>query len=173
MEEGFALWANPSSPHAEGRKARAALEEARERVKHALGWQGEVIFTSGASEAAALALHHAQAGARLVSMVEHDALLKAVPDAERLPVWPDGSLDLENLAEAVERESPLVAVQQINSETGNAQDIAAIGEIVRSGGDCCWPIARRGQANIRCLYAIWRSSLPINSADRLVSVHCW
>lgn len=134
MGEGFALWANPSSPHAEGRKARAALEEARERVKHALGWQGEVIFTSGASEAAALALHQAQAGARLVSMVEHDALLKAAPDAERLPVWPDGSLDLENLAEAVERERPLVAVQQINSETGNVQDIAAIGEIVRSAG---------------------------------------
>ena len=59
MEEGFARWANPSSPHAEGRKARAALEDARERVKRALGWEGEVIFTSGASEAAALALNHA------------------------------------------------------------------------------------------------------------------
>ncbi|MFN7157938.1 MAG: aminotransferase class V-fold PLP-dependent enzyme, partial [Erythrobacter cryptus] len=51
MEEGFSLWANPSSPHAEGRRARAALEDARERVKRALGWQGEVIVTSGASEA--------------------------------------------------------------------------------------------------------------------------
>ena len=44
MEEGFALWANPSSPHAEGRKAKQALEDARARVKAALGWDGEVIF---------------------------------------------------------------------------------------------------------------------------------
>nr|WP_090482079.1 aminotransferase class V-fold PLP-dependent enzyme [Qipengyuania nanhaisediminis] len=131
MEEGFDLWANPSSPHAEGRKARAALEDARERVKQALGWEGEVIFTSGASEAAALALGHAKAGARLVSAVEHDAILKAAPDAERLPVRPDGALDLEILTEAVQRERPLVAVQHINSETGNRQDLAAISGIVQ------------------------------------------
>lgn len=126
MEEGFAIWANPSSPHAEGRKARAALEDARERIKAALGWDGELIFTSGASEAAELALRQAQAGARLVSAVEHDAILKAAPDAERLSVRADGAVDMEALAEAVQRERPLVAVQQINSETGNAQDIAAI-----------------------------------------------
>ena len=47
-------WANPSSPHAAGRAARAALEEARERVKAALGWTGELVFTSGASEALAI-----------------------------------------------------------------------------------------------------------------------
>ena len=126
MDEGFALWANPSSPHAEGRKARSALEDARERMKRALGWQGEVIFTSGASEAAALALGHAKAGARLISAVEHDAVLKAAPDAERLPVRPDGRLDFENFAEAVQRERPLVAVQHINSETGNRQDIETV-----------------------------------------------
>ena len=134
MEEGFSLWANPSSPHAEGRKARAALEDARERVKEALGWKGEVIFTSGASEAAALALGHAKARARLVSAVEHDAILKAATDAERLPVRPDGALDLEVTGEAVQRECPLVAVQQLNSETGNAQDLAAIGGLVRQAG---------------------------------------
>ncbi len=126
MEDGFALWANPSSPHAEGRKARAALEDARARVKAALEWEGEVIFTSGASEAAAIALGHAKAGARLVSAVEHDAILKAAPDAERLPVKPNGALDLEILAEAVQRERPLVAVQHVNSETGNRQDLEAI-----------------------------------------------
>ncbi|MCA0909436.1 cysteine desulfurase family protein [Qipengyuania gaetbuli] len=134
LEEGFALWANPSSPHAEGRKARAALEDARERVKRALDWEGEVIFTSGASEAAALALGHAKAGARLVSAVEHDAILKAASDAERLPVKANGALDLEILAEAVQREYPLVAVQQVNSETGNRQDLAAIAGIVHEAG---------------------------------------
>ncbi|RJY08209.1 cysteine desulfurase family protein [Aurantiacibacter aquimixticola] len=134
VEEGFAMWANPSSPHAEGRKARAALEDARDRCKGALGWQGELIFTSGASEAAALALHHAKAGARLVSAVEHDCILGTVPDAERLPVRPDGALDVEMLAEAVQRERPLVAVQHVNSETGNRQNLAAIANVVGEAG---------------------------------------
>ena len=49
MRRGFDLWANPSSPHAEGRAARAALEDARARLKAALGWEGEVIFTGGAA----------------------------------------------------------------------------------------------------------------------------
>jgi hypothetical protein len=62
MVRGFASWANPSSPHAVGRRARAALEEARERMLKTLGWEGEIIFTSGASEAAALAMSGAKGG---------------------------------------------------------------------------------------------------------------
>ncbi len=134
MEEGFRIWANPSSPHTEGRKARAALEDARERIKVALGWIGEVIFTSGASEAADLALTRAKAGARLVSAIEHDAILKAAPDAERLPVRPNGALDLEALSEAVQRAHPLVAVQHVNSETGNRQELDTIAPIIRDAG---------------------------------------
>ena len=151
MEEGFRIWANPSSPHAEGRKAKAALEDARERIKRALGWNGELIFTSGASEAASLALHHAKAGARLVSAVEHDAILKAVPDAERLAVGPDGALDLETLREAVQRENPLVAVQHVNSETGNAQDLDEISAIVR---------ASRGWLLADCSQSAGKLALP-------------
>ncbi|MCL6249567.1 aminotransferase class V-fold PLP-dependent enzyme [Altererythrobacter sp. KTW20L] len=135
MEEGFAIWANPSSPHAEGRRAKAALEDARARVKAALGWQGEVIFTSGASEALAIALGRAKAGARLISAVEHDAVLAAAPDAERLSVLSSGVLDRDVLAEAVQRENPLVAVQTVNSETGAMQDEAVLAETVhRAGG---------------------------------------
>ena len=134
MEEGFAMWANPSSPHAEGRRARAALENARERVKTALGWEGEVVFTSGASEAAALALGQAKAGARLVSFVEHDCVLQAAPDAKRLFVRADGALDLDALEEAAARERPLVAVQHVNSETGAAQDLAQVARIVHDAG---------------------------------------
>ena len=130
MREGFAIWANPSSPHAEGRKAKAALEDARARVKAALDWDGEVIFTSGASEAADLALTRAKGGARLVSAVEHDAILRSAPEAERLPVRGDGSLDVEVFSEAVQRERPVVAMQQINSETGNCQAFEKITELV-------------------------------------------
>lgn len=134
MRAGFAIWANPSSPHAEGRKAKAALEDARARVKKALDWDGEVIFTSGASEAAEMALTRAKGGARLVSSVEHDAILQAAPDAERLPVTGDGAVDLEQLAEAVQREQPLVAVQQINSETGNRQALDEVAKLVAAAG---------------------------------------
>ncbi len=56
MAAALAEWANPSSPHADGRHARARLEDARARIAAALGWTGEVIFTSGASEALAIAL---------------------------------------------------------------------------------------------------------------------
>ncbi len=136
MEEGFAIWANPSSPHAEGRKARAALEDARGRVKAALGWEGEVIFTSGASEAAALALHGAKAGKRMLGATEHDALRRAAPDAVILPVLPNGAIDLEAL-EAALRLHPgaLVAVQSLNSETGNGLNLAEVaGRVEAAGG---------------------------------------
>lgn len=114
MEEGFQIWANPSSPHAEGRKARAALEDARERVKRALGWEGELIFTSGASEALWIALNRAKAKRRIVSAVEHDAVFRAAPDAEVVPPF-DGMFDPDELPDC---SSALVALQHVNSETG-------------------------------------------------------
>ncbi|KHL26182.1 aminotransferase [Croceibacterium mercuriale] len=135
LEEGWRLWANPSSPHAEGRAARRALEDARERIRQALGWTGELVFTSGASEAAALALDHAQAGSRLVSAVEHDSILRAATGATVLPVGADGALDPEVLArELAAADDPLVAVQSLNSETGARQDLPAIADHVRAAG---------------------------------------
>lgn len=119
MEEGFAIWANPSSPHAEGRKARAALEDARERVKRALGWSGELIFTSGASEALWIALNRAKASRRIVSAVEHDAVFRAAPDAEVVPVRQFGAEpDPEALAAALGQGRSIFALQALNSETG-------------------------------------------------------
>lgn len=112
MEEGFRLWANPSSPHAEGRAARRALEDARERVKRALAWDGEVIFTSGASEGLSIALGRTKCTRHFVSPVEHDAVFRAAPHAKvlalehREPALPD---DLHDA---------IVAIQQVNSETG-------------------------------------------------------
>jgi cysteine desulfurase len=118
MRQGFEHWANPSSPHGEGRAARAALEDAREKVKAALGWDGELIFTSGASEALAIGLGRAKTDRRLVSAVEHDAVFRAAPGAEIVPVS-DGAIDLEALASALARPGrAVVALQSINSETG-------------------------------------------------------
>jgi len=123
VREGLAMWANPSSPHAEGRAARAALEEARARVKAGLGWEGEVIFTSGASEALAIGLGRAKAARQLVSAVEHDAVFRAAPDAEIIPLGTDDTgraqLDGDVLADALARPGrAVVCVQSVNSETG-------------------------------------------------------
>lgn len=118
MEDGFRLWANPSSPHAEGRKARALLEDARERIKAALGWQGELIFTSGASEALWIALNRSAADKRVLSAVEHDAVFRAAPGAGTFELV-DGSVDAEGLANALAgMDRAMVAIQSINSETG-------------------------------------------------------
>ncbi|WP_137678854.1 cysteine desulfurase family protein [Aurantiacibacter suaedae] len=122
MEEGWAIWANPSSPHAEGRKAKAALEQARERVKAALGWQGEVIFTSGASEALALGLGRAKASRRVVSAVEHDAVLRAAPDAEIYSE--DVALDNDTV----------FAIQHVNPETGTINPVADMAEVLGETG---------------------------------------
>ena len=122
MDEGFRLWANPSSPHAEGRKARAALEDARERVKAALGWSGELIFTSGASEALWIALNRCKASRRIVSAIEHDAVFRAAPDAE---VFAD---DVPIGA------GTLLAVQHVNSETGTINPVSAMAQTVQGSG---------------------------------------
>jgi cysteine desulfurase len=124
MERGFALWANPSSPHGPGRAARAALEDARERILDAFKWDGELIFTSGASEAAQLALGRAAATERFVSAVEHDAVLAAAPGAPRLAVLPNGEVDQDRLEALLAKASqPVVAIQWFNSETGVQQDL--------------------------------------------------
>ncbi|MCX9146669.1 aminotransferase class V-fold PLP-dependent enzyme [Erythrobacter sp. WG] len=107
MAEGFRLWANPSSPHAEGRKAKAALEDARARIKRSLGWEGELIFTSGASEALWIALNRAKAERRYRTAIEHDAVIRAAPDA----------IVFEDLGPE-EMRGAIVAAQHVNSETG-------------------------------------------------------
>lgn len=143
MEQGFAIWANPSSPHAEGRKAKQALEDARVRVKRALDWDGEVIFTSGASEAAALAINHVQAQRKAVSEVEHDAVF--LPGLETFdaifPVDSNGSVSRGNIHEAVGAASTspeekerrtLICMQHVNSETGAVLQGTDAAEILAS-----------------------------------------
>ncbi len=118
VAHGMARWANPSSPHAEGRAARAALEDARARIKAALGWAGELIFTSGASEALGIALNRAKVDRRIISAVEHDAAFRAAPGADVLPIA-QGTPDLDVLGTYLAAPgTALVAVQSVNSETG-------------------------------------------------------
>jgi len=131
MLAAVAMDANPSSPHARGRRAKRALEEAREMVAASLGWGGEVIFTSGASEALMIALTRSHAARRIVSVVEHEAVMRHVPGARSLPVGADGLLDPHGIGDV---ENALVAVQQVNNETGVMQPLGQIADAVRKGG---------------------------------------
>lgn len=130
-------WANPSSPHAEGRAARAELEEARARIKSALGWQGELVFTSGATEALEIALKRFAGDACIVAATEHDAVHRAAPQAFFLPVGSDGQVAPDALAGrlgALGAKRPLVAIQQANNETGVLQPLEELARIVRGAG---------------------------------------
>jgi cysteine desulfurase len=130
MEQGFAHWANPASPHAQGRAARALLEEARAGIRSALDWDGSLVFTSGASESLAIALTRSKAGTVLASATEHDAVLRHVPPERRLAVDSDG---IVQLPEALPP-GALVAIQQVNSETGVIQPLDALAEALHAAG---------------------------------------
>lgn len=137
MTEALTNWANPSSPHAEGRAARAALESARQNIGEALGWEHEIILTSGASEAIAIALTRARADAVLVSAVEHDAVHRVRPEAFFLPVTPNGRVSgdaLHGRLSALGADQPLVAIQHANNETGVIQPLETLAEIVHAKG---------------------------------------
>ena len=135
VAEAMARWANPSSAHQEGRAAHAALEEARARIKAALGWTGAIIFTSGATEAIEIVMRRARVSERIVSATEHSAVLRGIPDEDLIAVQADGSLDLQSLDSALARRGgTLVAVQSVNNETGVIQPLARIAQRVKESG---------------------------------------
>lgn len=150
-------WANPSSPHAEGRAVRAALEDARRRIADAVAWDGTLVFTSGATEAIEIVMRRAQAGERLASAIEHPAVLRCEPDA-LLPVGGDGRLDLTALDAAIEgRDRPLVALMAVNNETGVVQPVEEAQARVKAAG---------GLLLVDCAQSAGK--LPLPEADFLV-----
>ena len=135
MAAALDLWANPSSPHSEGRKARALLERARDTIREALGWRHDVIFTSGASEAVAIASARARVPGRAVGATEHAIVPHEMgEDATLIPVDRDGIIDMDALNAALEAGPTLVAIQQVNNETGVLQPIDEIAKVVRAAG---------------------------------------
>ena len=128
-------WANPSSPHADGRRARAAFEDARRTIADALGWRHDVILTSGASEAVQIVAARAKAERRIVGPTEHDVVIAEMGEAATvLPVNTNGLIDLAALEAALTGGPALVAIQLVNNETGVIQPIERIREIVRNAG---------------------------------------
>ena len=135
MARGLELWANPSSPHGEGRAARKALEEARQTLAEVLGWRHDVIFTSGASEAVTIAAKRAKAPGRAYLATEHDIVPASMGEgAAVLPVGKDGLIDLAALDTALAKGPALVAVQQVNNETGILQPLDRLAVKIREAG---------------------------------------
>jgi cysteine desulfurase len=160
----LSLTGNASSVHAEGRAARALVEKARAQVAALVGAEGRnVTFTSGATEANMLALTpHLEAGGRkepcdrlFVSAIEHPSVLSggrfAAAQVAKLPVTPDGLVDLATLTKAMaEAERPLVSVMLANNETGVIQPIRKIADVVHEAKGLLHVDAVQGAGRIDC-----------------------
>src|ERR1043165_4053363 len=140
---------NPSSVHAAGREARAAIDDARDRLASLLGAKPhELIFTSGGTEAnnlAVLGLARSSKGQgkHLISAkTEHHAVLNAIEHLEKcddfevtwLDVSENGLIDPDQLADSIRNETVLVSVMHANNETGVIQPLRVISEICQERG---------------------------------------
>jgi len=178
MEAAFNISGNPSSVHSEGRAARKLIEDARSAIAAAVGAdQRNIVFTSGGTEANALALGPGlcRAGGEpvqrlIVSAIEHPSVLAGGRFAQGAiqvaPVLPSGVFDLTSLAGLLESGPPaLVSVMLANNETGAIQPIPEVAALVHGAG---------GVLHVDAVQAF--SKMPINikalGADILtVSAH--
>jgi cysteine desulfurase len=144
---------NPTGSHRPAQRARRLLEEARDEVAAFMGFDpGEIVFTSGGTESANLAIFgvlgadvpgNGTPPRLLYSAVEHPAVLESCRAANRtmavdvveLAVDAAGVVDVAALADAVDEATRLVAVMMANNETGAVQPLAAVVEAVRARSD--------------------------------------
>ena len=146
LEEKFG---NPSSVHAAGREARAAIDDARDRLANLLAAKPhELIFTGGGTEANNLAIlglarSGAARGKHLISArTEHHAVLNTVEHLEKcegfevtwLNVSEKGLIDPNQLADSIRDETVLVSIMHANNETGVIQPLREISEVCRERG---------------------------------------
>lgn len=127
---------NPSSVHRFGRGVRRMVEDARAQIAALVGARPDsVIFTSGGTEANALALR-GPGRPIFVSAVEHASVLAAAPEAARVPVNREGVIELDALeaALAADPRPALVSLMLANNETGAIQPVAEAAEIARRHG---------------------------------------
>ena len=140
---------NPSSVHAAGREARAAIDDGRDKLASLLHTKpSEIIFTSGATESCNLAVlglarSASSRGGHIISnKAEHHAVLNAVEYLEKrenfevtwLNVSKDGMVDLDQLADSIRPDTKLVSIMTANNETGVIQPMRDISRICRERG---------------------------------------
>lgn len=135
ISRALAAWANPNSPHSEGRASRALLEEARSTIAQVLGWRHDVIFTSGASEAVEIAARRAKLPGRAHCSTEHAIVPHSMgPQSKVIRVNPDGLIDEAALDMVLSEGPALVAIQQVNNETGIIQPLDRLAPRIRAAG---------------------------------------
>ncbi len=146
MNDATAVYGNPSSIHIEGRRARRAIEEARDEVGRLLGARSdEVFFTSGATEANALAIFGAlgaRPGGIVTTAAEHPSVSETADRAgrrfqtrvTRVPPEPSGALEAQRLLAEVGEATALVSVMAANNEYGGLYPIGEIAAQARSRG---------------------------------------
>ena len=143
------FWGNPSSVHHVGRKARALLDDARDRAAKFLGAKpSEIIFTSGGTEANNLAIFgtaralKAKGKHLITSAVEHDAVLQSFDYLEkkegfevtRLPVNSEGRVCADDLKKAIRADTTFVSIMAANNEIGTIQPVTELGALCREHG---------------------------------------
>jgi cysteine desulfurase len=155
LMRGLGNWANPNSPHGEGRASRALLEEARSTIKVALDWPHDVIFTSGASESVELAASCAIPEGRAHGATEHAIVGHAMGGRSAvIPVDANGLVDESALDGVLAGGPALVAIQQVNNETGVIQPMDRLARKIREAGSLLLSDSAQGA-----------SKLPIPDAD--------
>jgi cysteine desulfurase len=138
---------NPSSVHAAGREARAAVDDARDKIGNLLGAKPhEIIFTSGGTEScnlAVLGLARAKRRAHIISnKLEHHAVLNAIEHLQKregfevtwLNVSENGIVDLDHLGDSIRDDTAFVSIMIANNETGVIQPMRDISRICRERG---------------------------------------
>lgn len=152
---------NPSSPHTLGRRVRADVETARERVADLAGARpSSVIFNSGGTEGNNQALRALQASSIIISTIEHDSIIGAAYAAgvpvHEVPVTTEGGVDLDALAAIIPKAAKpaLVSIMMANNETGVIQPYKKIIEI-----------ARKFQTIIHCDAVQALGKIPLNFSD--------
>ena len=157
---------NPSSVHGAGRAARRILEQARDSLAARFGGTAAaLVFTSGGTEADALAIHALGQGRRLlIGATEHDAVRAARSDATALRVEPDGTIDLAALDAALHGPPALVCLMLANNETGTIHPIAAAASVCARHGALLHVDAVQAAGRIPVdLRALGADSLAISS----------
>ena len=134
---------NASSVHGFGQQARAAIDRARREVAALIGAkQNEIVFTSGGTEANNLAIRglcEAAAGRHIItSAIEHPSVSGVCVELEkrgwevtRLPVYANGVVRIDDVAQALRPDTVLITVMLANNEIGTIQPISQIGSLVR------------------------------------------
>ena len=172
---------NASSIHAEGRRARAAIEIARRQVAGLLETAADLVtFTSGATEAAALALtpslRDGAGGLGLARLLlgptEHPAVVNGhrFPSdrVEVIPAETDGTIDLKALQIALRADGPVVlALQAANGETGVLQPVAAASALVRREGGLVICDAAQAAGRIDCRFNTLDADVILISGHKL------